>query len=84
MVSQDFINFIPDYPHIEFTQECKVGRHAASSPAVYLQVWLQGRIIQGVVFDLQMKNAVILGFCWTSWNEIVFVTDQGIEFYQVP
>ncbi|CAF93193.1 unnamed protein product, partial [Tetraodon nigroviridis] len=51
--SVDFINFIPDYPHIEFTQECKT------------------------------KNANILGFCWTSWNEIVFVTDQGIEFYQV-
>lgn len=32
---------------------------------------------------MQMKNAVILGFCWTGWNEIVFVTDQGIEFYQV-
>lgn len=30
-----------------------------------------------------MKNAVVLGFCWTSWNEIIFVTDQGIEFYQV-
>lgn len=26
MVFQDFSNFIPDYPHIEFTQECKVGR----------------------------------------------------------
>ncbi|TWW70601.1 hypothetical protein D4764_17G0000840 [Takifugu flavidus] len=51
--SVDFINFIPEYPHIEFTQECK------------------------------MKNAVVLGFCWTSWNEIIFVTDQGIEFYQV-
>lgn len=36
-----------------------------------------------VPFDPQMKNAVVLGFCWTSWNEIVFVTDQGIEFYQV-
>uniref|UniRef100_A0A8C7LNE7 Regulator of MON1-CCZ1 n=1 Tax=Oncorhynchus kisutch TaxID=8019 RepID=A0A8C7LNE7_ONCKI len=30
-----------------------------------------------------MKNASILGFCWTNWNEIVFITDQGIEFYQV-
>uniref|UniRef100_A0A4W4G8U2 Mic1 domain-containing protein n=1 Tax=Electrophorus electricus TaxID=8005 RepID=A0A4W4G8U2_ELEEL len=29
------------------------------------------------------KNASVLGFCWTNWNEIVFVTDQGIEFYQV-
>uniref|UniRef100_A0A4W6FSQ6 Regulator of MON1-CCZ1 n=1 Tax=Lates calcarifer TaxID=8187 RepID=A0A4W6FSQ6_LATCA len=51
--SVDFINFIPDYPHTEFTQECKT------------------------------KNASVLGFCWTNWNEIVFITDQGIEFYQV-
>ncbi|XP_019745566.1 regulator of MON1-CCZ1 complex [Hippocampus comes] len=51
--SVDFINFIPDYPHTEFTHECK------------------------------MKNADLLGFCWTTWNEIVFVSDQGIEFYQV-
>ncbi|XP_029516909.1 regulator of MON1-CCZ1 complex-like isoform X4 [Oncorhynchus nerka] len=51
--SVDFINFIPDYPHLECSQECK------------------------------MKNASILGFCWTNWNEIVFITDQGIEVYQV-
>uniref|UniRef100_A0AAY4AUN9 Mic1 domain-containing protein n=1 Tax=Denticeps clupeoides TaxID=299321 RepID=A0AAY4AUN9_9TELE len=51
--SVDFKNFLPDLPHIEFSQECKT------------------------------KNAVILGFCWTNWNEIVFITDQGIEFYQV-
>lgn len=36
-----------------------------------------------VVFVLQTKNANVLGFCWTNWNEIVFITDQGIEFYQV-
>nr|XP_046211714.1 regulator of MON1-CCZ1 complex-like isoform X3 [Oncorhynchus gorbuscha] len=51
--SVDFISFIPDYPHLECSQECK------------------------------MKNASILGFCWTNWNEIVFITDQGIEVYQV-
>uniref|UniRef100_A0A8C2DYK9 Regulator of MON1-CCZ1 n=1 Tax=Cyprinus carpio TaxID=7962 RepID=A0A8C2DYK9_CYPCA len=33
--------------------------------------------------ECKTKNANILGFCWTNWNEIVFVTDQGIEFYQV-
>ncbi|TSL40939.1 hypothetical protein Baya_7018 [Bagarius yarrelli] len=49
----DFINFIPDSPHLEFSHECKI------------------------------KNSSVLGFCWTSWNEIVFITDQGIEFYQV-
>uniref|UniRef100_A0A6Q2YWI9 Mic1 domain-containing protein n=1 Tax=Esox lucius TaxID=8010 RepID=A0A6Q2YWI9_ESOLU len=51
--SVDFINFMPDFPHLEFSQECKT------------------------------KNASVLGFCWTNWNEIVFITDQGIEFYQV-
>ncbi|GLH05996.1 Uncharacterized protein GBIM_11526 [Gryllus bimaculatus] len=29
------------------------------------------------------KNTVILGFVWTHSNEIVFVTDHGIELYQV-
>nr|XP_014426016.1 regulator of MON1-CCZ1 complex isoform X3 [Pelodiscus sinensis] len=50
--SVDFLNFIPDSPQLEYTQECKT------------------------------KNANILGFCWTSSTEIVFITDQGIEFYQ--
>lgn len=49
----DFINFIPDLPQTEYSQECKT------------------------------KNANILGFCWTSTSEIVLITDQGIEFYQV-
>uniref|UniRef100_A0A3Q2XJC7 Regulator of MON1-CCZ1 n=1 Tax=Hippocampus comes TaxID=109280 RepID=A0A3Q2XJC7_HIPCM len=31
--SVDFINFIPDYPHTEFTHECKVSRpHKATDP----------------------------------------------------
>ncbi|XP_072306473.1 regulator of MON1-CCZ1 complex [Eucyclogobius newberryi] len=51
--SVDFLNFIPDFPHTEFSQECKT------------------------------KNASVLGFCWTNWNEVVFITDQGIEYYQV-
>ncbi|KAJ8375544.1 hypothetical protein SKAU_G00061240 [Synaphobranchus kaupii] len=51
--SVDFINFLPDLPHLEYSQECKT------------------------------KNACVLGFCWTSGNEIVFITDQGIELYQV-
>ncbi|XP_040210007.1 regulator of MON1-CCZ1 complex isoform X2 [Rana temporaria] len=33
--------------------------------------------------ECKTKNAKILGFCWTSATEIVFITDQGIEFYQV-
>ncbi|XP_075389179.1 regulator of MON1-CCZ1 complex isoform X2 [Tenrec ecaudatus] len=33
--------------------------------------------------ECKTKNANILGFCWTGSTEIVFITDQGIEFYQV-
>ncbi|KAJ8010642.1 hypothetical protein DPEC_G00077200 [Dallia pectoralis] len=33
--------------------------------------------------ECKTKNASVLGFCWTNSNEIVFITDQGIEFYQV-
>jgi glucose-6-phosphate isomerase len=29
------------------------------------------------------KNTVILGFVWTHNNEIVFVTDHGVELFQV-
>ena len=29
------------------------------------------------------KNTTILGFVWTSNNEIVFVTDHGVELFQV-
>ncbi|XP_069477005.1 regulator of MON1-CCZ1 complex isoform X2 [Ambystoma mexicanum] len=49
----DFVNFIPDSPQIDYSQECKT------------------------------RNANILGFCWTSSTEVVYITDQGIEYYQV-
>ncbi|KAM8967562.1 regulator of MON1-CCZ1 complex [Pelodytes ibericus] len=33
--------------------------------------------------ECKTRNAQLLGFCWTGSTEIVFITDQGIEFYQV-
>ena len=29
------------------------------------------------------KNSVILGFVWTSYTEVVFITDHGIEIYSI-
>lgn len=29
------------------------------------------------------KSTIVSGFVWTSPNEIVFITDHGIEFYQI-
>lgn len=85
---QDFINFIPDYPHTEFSQECKVPTPSSSSPVFTPEAAqplhkVPSCYFFGVVFVFQTKNANVLGFCWTNWNEIVFITDQGIEFYQV-
>lgn len=76
---QDFINFIPDYPHTEFSQECKV---RCSSCCLQAVCW-RTNWAHDVCVAPQTKNANILGFCWTNWNEVVFITDQGIEFYQV-
>ena len=36
-----------------------------------------------MAFCFQGKSTEILGFVWTNVNEIVFITDNGIEFYQV-
>eukprot|EP00069_Balaena_mysticetus_P006228 bmy_05186T0 len=44
---------------------------------------VKGTIYYFNVMEAVTKNANILGFCWTSSTEIVFITDQGIEFYQV-
>lgn len=86
---QDLINFIPDYPHTEFTQECKVRDlifYFETSPLHFPVGFLcdpVNKLFSCVRLILQTKNANVLGFCWTNWNEIVFITDQGIEFYQV-
>lgn len=34
-------------------------------------------------FTIKTKNAKIIGFCWTSVNEVVFITDLSIEFCQL-
>lgn len=86
---QDLINFIPDYPHTEFTQECKVRYlvfYFETSPLLFPVGFLcdnVNKLFSCIRLILQTKNANVLGFCWTNWNEIVFITDQGIEFYQV-
>lgn len=33
--------------------------------------------------NCKSKSAKVLGFIWVSANEIIYVTDQGVELYQV-
>lgn len=56
---QDFINFIPDYPHTEFSQECKVSLYFESlSSSFHLAAYFQTEIFQ----DVQIKS----GLCFSD------------------
>ncbi|KAI7690190.1 hypothetical protein SSS_10832 [Sarcoptes scabiei] len=35
------------------------------------------------VFAHKIKQGIIMGFFWTSSTEIIIVTDNGVEFYQI-
>ena len=41
------------------------------------------RIAFKLNLNFQSRSAQIKGFVWTNTNEVAFVTDHGIEFYQV-
>lgn len=75
------------YPTILTQSSPRSVRYAAELLAFILKVpfpaGLDLHVKRIFCLILQMKNANVLGFCWTNWNEIVFITDQGIEFYQV-
>lgn len=56
---QDFINFIPDYPHTEFSQECKVSLYFESlSSSFPLAAYFQS----GIFEDVQVKS----GLCFSD------------------
>lgn len=57
--------------NIHRVARCLINNVTSISCDLYLLARLQGKSIE------------IIGFVWTSVNEIVFVTDQGIELYQV-
>ena len=42
-----------------------------------------GEVGPGCVQESKNKGAVLLGFIWTDVDDLVLVTDHGIEFYQV-
>lgn len=50
---------------------------------IQLQTWIVFIKIFCYLFSSQSKSAHVIGFNWTNLNEIVFITNQGLEFYQV-
>lgn len=42
-----------------------------------------GEVGPGTVQECRSKSASLLSFIWTNKDDLVLVTDHGIEFYQV-
>ncbi|GAB1301451.1 Regulator of MON1-CCZ1 complex [Apodemus speciosus] len=68
---------------IKFSLENKILAVQRTSKAVDFCNFIPDNSQLEYTQECKTKNANILGFCWTSSTEIVFITDQGIEFYQV-
>ncbi|XP_036179069.1 regulator of MON1-CCZ1 complex isoform X4 [Myotis myotis] len=68
---------------IKFSLENKILAVQRTSKAVEFSNFIPDSSQLEYTQECKTKNASILGFCWTSSTEIVFITDQGIEFYQV-
>ncbi|KAM9225391.1 regulator of MON1-CCZ1 complex isoform 3-T3 [Dugong dugon] len=68
---------------IKFSLENKILAVQRTSKTVDFSNFIPDNSQQEYTQECKTKNANILGFCWTSSTEIVFITDQGIEFYQV-
>ncbi|XP_045429839.1 regulator of MON1-CCZ1 complex isoform X2 [Pipistrellus kuhlii] len=68
---------------IKFSLENKILAVQRTSKAVEFSNFIPDSSQLEYTQECKTKNASILGFCWTSSTEIVFITDQGVEFYQV-
>lgn len=68
---------------IKFSLENKILAVQRTSKAVEFSNFIPDSSQLEYTQECKTKNANILGFCWTSSTEIVFITDQGVEFYQV-
>ncbi|CAB3369225.1 Hypothetical predicted protein [Cloeon dipterum] len=68
---------------IKFSQDQRVLAIQRSKTSVEFLNFLNGIDCLEYSQSCKGKNNTIIGFIWTSPNEIVFVTDHGIELFQV-
>jgi len=54
-----------------------------SSKSIDFMNFYEGANVEEYSQPCKGRSTQIIGFCWTSPNDIVFITNQGIEFYQV-
>lgn len=78
--------FIPSGGHvmsIKFSYDRKILAIQRSLKVVDFMNFADGSDSQQYSQTCKSKSAHIIGFNWTNFNEIVFITNQGLEFYQV-
>ncbi|XP_002737795.1 regulator of MON1-CCZ1 complex-like [Saccoglossus kowalevskii] len=68
---------------IKFSYDMKVLAVQRSQKTVEFINFIPGLDVVEYSQSCKGKTTRIIGFNWTNINEIVFITDHGIEFYQV-
>ena len=70
---------------IKFAPEMNILAIQRSQTSVEFINYSPSTSLEGVEYSqsCKAKNATILGFVWTYGNEILFVTDHGVELFQV-
>ncbi|XP_033209461.1 regulator of MON1-CCZ1 complex [Belonocnema kinseyi] len=69
---------------IKFSPDMNILAIQRSTSSVEFVNYSSSAVLDGVEYSLSCKkNASILGFVWTHGNEILFVTDHGVELFLV-
>ncbi|XP_066960869.1 regulator of MON1-CCZ1 complex isoform X1 [Macrobrachium rosenbergii] len=68
---------------LKFSPDHNVLALQRSKNAVELLSYSDGEVGPGCVQECRAKGANLLGFIWTHKDDLVLVTDHGVEFYQV-
>ncbi|KAK3885296.1 hypothetical protein Pcinc_010463 [Petrolisthes cinctipes] len=67
---------------LKFSPDHSVLSVQRSKNSVELLSYSDGEVGPGIVQECRSKSASLLGFIWTNKDDLVLVTDHGIEFYQ--
>ncbi|XP_042216165.1 regulator of MON1-CCZ1 complex-like isoform X1 [Homarus americanus] len=67
---------------LKFSPDHSVLAVQRSKNAVELLTYTDGEVGPGSVQECRAKAANMLGFIWTHNDDLVLVTDHGVEFYQ--
>ena len=69
---------------IKFSPDMNILAIQRSTSSVEFVNYSASAVLDGVEYSQTCKkNASILGFVWTHGNEILFVTDHGVELFLV-